>query len=283
MLTNFCIIIGTKKGATSSLYEYLRQHPKIAGGFIKEPNFFGNIKKWEKGLDWYQEQFVDYVSEEHNIGIDATTDYTQEGFIGIPERMKSTEYNFRFIYILRDPFDKIESQTHQFLIDRDTIRPIYECLDVRIVESANYYKQLKKYLKHFPKEHFLLIDFGRMKTDIDGVMKEATEFLNLSQFEYDTSYVHNLKSSAVGQSFKGYRLLRKILRNLRITPLIPQVMKDRVRSGLGKFGGKKIQEEEYRLSEAQKQHIAEMLQEDLVNLEQEFGFKNDHWKIFDYV
>lgn len=284
MLQNFCVIIGTKKGATSSLYEYLRQHPAIAGGFIKEPNFFGNIKKWEKGLDWYQNQFVDYNENESQIyGIDATTDYTQAGFIGVPERMKASGYNFKFIYILRDPFDKIESQTHQFLIDRDTIRPIYECLDVRIVESANYYKQLSKYLESFPKDQFYLVDFARMKTDINGVMNEITDFLGLPEHDYDTSYIHNLKSSAVGQSFKGYRLLRSVLRTFRVTPLIPQKAKDMVRSGLGKFGGKKIHKEKYILSEEQKGYIAKQLKEDLYKLEKEFGFKNEKWKVYDYV
>lgn len=265
------------------MYEYLRQHPKIVGGFIKEPNFFGNIKKWERGLQWYQNQFLDYDPEEHIYGLDASTDYTQEGFLDIPKRMKSTGWNFKLIYILRDPFEKIESQTHQFLIDRDTIRPIYECLDVRILESANYYKQLSKYLEHFSKDEILLIDFSRMKTDINGVMQEATEFLELPKYGYDTSYIHNLKSSAVGQSFKGYRLLRKVLRKLSITPLIPQEAKDKVRTGLGKFGGKNIEKEEYTLNEDQKKYVAEMMGEDLIALEKKFGFKNKNWKIFDYV
>lgn len=34
------IIIGTQKGGTSSLFEYLIQHPKVEGSFIKEVQFF---------------------------------------------------------------------------------------------------------------------------------------------------------------------------------------------------------------------------------------------------
>lgn len=282
MLKDFCVIIGTKKGGTSSLYEYLKQHPKIVGGFIKEPNFFGNIKKWEKGLQWYQKQFIDYDPDTHKFGLDATTDYTQEGFIGIPKRMKDTDFNFKFIYILRDPFDKIESQTHQFLIDRDTIRPIYECLDVRILESAKYYKQLSKYLEYFSKDQFMIVDFSRMKYDIEGVMGEITNFLGIPEFNYDTSYIHNLKSSAKGQSYRGYRLLRSILRKLSITPMIPQKLKDRVRKNLGNYGGKNIVEENYSLSEEQKEYVAKQLKEDIKSLEREFGFSNKNWKIFKY-
>lgn len=275
MLNNFCIIIGTKKGATSSLYEYIRQHPSIVGGFKKEPNYFGHIKNWEKGKEWYQRQFVGYKKEIHSYGIDATTDYTQEGFIDIPRRMKNSGFDFKFIYIIRDPFSKIESQTHQFLIDGDTIRPIYECLDTRIIESAKYCKQLEKYLEFFPREQFLLIDFDRIKNDLNNVMLEVNEFLELSDHEYDLSHIHNLKSSAIGQSFKGYRLLRTGLRRLKLTPLIPQIAKDKFRTILGKYGGRNVPRDAYTLTDRQKEFIlSEMgLEEDINRLEQKFGFK----------
>ena len=282
MLNKFCEIIGTKKGATSSLYEYIKQHPALVGGFKKEPNFFGNIKNWGKGLDWYQEQFVGYDASSHVYGLDGTTDYTQEGFLDIPKRMKESEYKFKFIYILRDPIDKIESQTHQFLIDGDSIRPIYECLDCRIVESANYYKQLKRYLECFSKDQILLVDFKRLNTDIDNLMQEITQFLDLPEFVYDTSYVHNLKNSAIGQSFRGYRALRNILRKFNITPLIPQLAKDKVRTILGKHGGKSIDKEAYTLNERQKSLIAKHLKNDIKKLKEEFNFNTNSWKLNDY-
>lgn len=275
----YCIIIGTKKGATSSLYEYIRQHPRVVGGFKKEPNFFGNIKNWEKGMKWYHEQFIGHDPDQHVYFLDGTTDYTQEGYINIPRRMKETGKDFKFIYILRDPFQKMESQTHQFLIDRDSIRPIYECLDVRIVESCKYHKQLSRYLEHFPKGDFLLLDFNALRSDIDSVMSKVTDFLGLEEFEYDTSHIHNLKRSAVGQSYRGYRILRQLLRTLRITPLIPQVVKDKFRQLLGRYGGKKIKEEDYRLTQEQKRFLKKELMQDVKRLEEEFGFDTSSWEL----
>lgn len=273
MLNKYCVIIGTKKGATSSLYEYLRQHPSIVGGFKKEPNFFGRIKNWDKGLSWYQSQFIGYNDKKHIYGIDATTDYTQEGFVDVPKRMKESGFDFKFIYILRNPFEKIESQTHQFLIDGDTKRPIYECLDSRIIDSVKYYKQLEKYTQFFSKDKFLLIDFERFKNDLENVMLEVTNFLELADYEYDLSHVHNLKSSAIGQSFKGYRLLRSVLRGMKLTPYIPQVIKDKFRTILGKYGGKNIPKEAYTLTERQKEIIYEEIKDDVSRLEHHFNFK----------
>ena len=275
----YCIIIGTKKGATSSIYEYIRQHPSVIGGFKKEPNFFGNIKNWQKGIRWYEEQFVGFDPDQHVWGLDATTDYTQEGFLNIPKRMYESGRDMKFIYILRDPFKKIESQTHQFLIDGDSIRPIFECIDVRIVESAKYFKQLSRYLKYFPKEQFLLLDFKRVSNDLDGVMKDISEFLKLESFNFDTEYHHNKKESAIGQSYKGYRALRSVLRKLRLTPLIPQIAKDRLRLGLGAMGTKKIDASEFTLTLEQKQYLKQELLEDAKLLEQEFNFDTSAWEI----
>jgi hypothetical protein len=282
MLKQLCVIIGTKKGATSSLYEYMRQNPAIVGGFIKEPNFFGNVKKWERGIQWYKDQFIGYDEDKHIYGLDATTDYTQDGFLDVPMRMKNSGFEFKFIYILRDPFDKIESQTHQFLIDGDSIRPIYECLDTRILESTKYFKQLAKYLEYFSKDQFLLVDFDRIKNETKIVLDEINRFLDLPEFQYDTSYIHNLKSSAIGQSNKGYRNLRGILRYLKVTPFIPQIVKDKVRGILGKVSLHKLQLSDYTLSERQKAYLADYLSDDLKNLEINFGFKNEHWKIYSY-
>src|SRR5690606_12331135 len=120
-----------------------------------------HINRWRKGVQWYQDQFIGYDCEKHLYGIDGTTDYTQDGFIDVARRIKESGFNFKFIYIVRNPFDKIESQTHQFLIDGDSIRPIYECLDSRIINSVKYYNQLEQYLEFFSKEQILVVNFDR--------------------------------------------------------------------------------------------------------------------------
>src|SRR5689334_10803239 len=49
------LIIGTQKGGTSSLYDYLGQHPQVRAAFLKEPRYFS---RWhEKGENWYRAHF----------------------------------------------------------------------------------------------------------------------------------------------------------------------------------------------------------------------------------
>src|SRR5690606_28916355 len=127
-------------------------------------------------------------------------DYSQAGFECVPQRMYSAFPDARIVYICRDPFDKMESQTHQFLIDGDTKSPITEGLDTRIVESLKYAAWLDRYLGFFPKEQVKVVSFGDFKPDPERVLSEVVEYLELGPFGFDASFVHNRKESALGQS-----------------------------------------------------------------------------------
>ena len=48
-------IIGTQKGGTSSLYDYLTEHPSIESCYSKEPSYFDRY--YERGLNWYKINF----------------------------------------------------------------------------------------------------------------------------------------------------------------------------------------------------------------------------------
>src|ERR1700760_4556328 len=51
-LTPTFLIIGVMKGGTTSLYEYLLQHPAVGGSEPKEVWFFNS--EYHRGLRWYQ-------------------------------------------------------------------------------------------------------------------------------------------------------------------------------------------------------------------------------------
>ena len=49
------IILGTQKGGTTSLYNYLSNHSKICVGSRREIHFFD--RNYEKGIYWYKNNF----------------------------------------------------------------------------------------------------------------------------------------------------------------------------------------------------------------------------------
>src|SRR5438552_358541 len=100
------MIVGAMKCGTTSLFSYLKQHPRIAGCETKEPDFFSI--HWSRGLDWYQGLWRPVQAGE--IALEASTSYTKlPDHPEVVERMLSTPWTFKLIYVVRDPLERIES------------------------------------------------------------------------------------------------------------------------------------------------------------------------------
>lgn len=66
MLPNF-LVIGAMKSGTTNLCHQMSLHPEIFFSEPKEPCFFSNDDRWQKGLSWYEVHF-DAVITEKAIG-----------------------------------------------------------------------------------------------------------------------------------------------------------------------------------------------------------------------
>lgn len=282
MNKQYCAIIGTKKGATTSLYEWLTQHHKVGKCFKKEPGFFSKDEEWEKGVSFFESLYSHNMNEFTHI-LDATTDYTQSGFEYVPERMFQLFPEAKIVYICRDPLDKMESQTHQFLIDGDTNKSIQVELNNSIIESLKYIEWLDLYAKFFHKSQIKVITFEQLKNFPSETLSEVTHFFGLPEFKYDTSFVHNKKNSALGQSYTAYRKVRSVLRFLKITPYIPQVWKDQLRTIIGKLGNKSIKKEDYTLCPEQAYYLSRLVEESVRRLEREWEIDTSNWRIWRYL
>ena len=108
-IDNFALIIGAMKAGTTSLFKYLSQHPEICACQEKEPNFFASDINWSKGLDWYQNLWK-WNQDLHKIALEASTFYTRLPEANAAERIAQIKAKFKFIYILRNPVERIESQ-----------------------------------------------------------------------------------------------------------------------------------------------------------------------------
>ena len=50
-------VIGVQKAGTTSLHDWLAQQPDICLPKLKETHFFTYQSRYEKGVDWYLDQF----------------------------------------------------------------------------------------------------------------------------------------------------------------------------------------------------------------------------------
>jgi hypothetical protein len=106
-----CIIIGTQKGGTSSLFSYLGQHPNIAPCYAtKEPHYFAD-HYWE-GVNSYRYYFPTVISKMAKggnlIGLEGSPDYMLDPHAAA--RAKALLPDLKVIVLLRNPIDRAYSQ-----------------------------------------------------------------------------------------------------------------------------------------------------------------------------
>lgn len=273
-IDNFALIIGAMKAGTTSLFKYLSQHPEICACQQKEPNFFASDTNWSKGLDWYQNLWK-WKPESHKIALEASTFYARLPEANAAERIAQLEAKkFKFIYILRDPVERIESQYNfSRTIEGGRDRDFYQIMPICIAFSK-YAMQLDEYYKRFPAEDILLLYFEDLKSQPNEVVKKVCEFLNVdasSNFQ-DLGEVKNptVVESPLLYSIKSNKKLHNFLRST-----FPRNLRMLVTNPL-KSTNKK---DKFKLSPEQREFVLSELEEDLQKLKEEYGVAIERWSL----
>lgn len=227
------LVIGAMKAGTSSLHDYLNQHPDIFMSEKKELDFFVEERAWKNGIDWYKKQFgcsdVIYKGE-------SSQDYSKcHWWPGVPSRIKSVlGDNVKFIYIIRNPMDRIYS--HYSEMQAQNCAPanledyIMQDMDENeIVQTSCYGKQIKEYLKHYDKKHFYFSSLECLRADKLGVLNEICEFLGVSYFteDIDLNYIKNASEFKRTQNVIG-----KYLNNASWMKQLKLLMPDKMKNHL---------------------------------------------------
>ena len=202
-LPNF-LIVGAAKCGTSSLHNYLNQHPDIfmptftdEGLKVKEPRFLIKEKVQErlpKGI-WNYEDYkslFDNVTNEIAIG-ESTVLYLYYYNEAIKNIKKYLGENVKIIIMLRNPIDRAFSaylfasrtpQENQIFkealmnarkrFDKDeTLSPM-----ILYKELGLYYKMVKAYMESFKDVHIVLYDNFILQTDLE--VRRVFDFLNIT-------------------------------------------------------------------------------------------------------
>jgi hypothetical protein len=276
MIDNFALIIGSMKSGTTSLFSYLEQHPEIARCSEKEPDFFLTNRNWDKGFDWYQGLW-NWNPSQHKIALEGSVNYTKiPNFPNAAEKIATIDANFKFIYIMRDPIERIESHymhnyfkgrnvTHGFASDR--IKDHY-------INASRYAKQIDEYYCRFPAENILLLNFEDLKAQPFEVVRRVCGFLNIDpSYEFqalDTIY-HSTSEKRIANP------LRRSLANIELLHSITKLIPPQQKKFLQNLTSRKAQK--IKLSPEQRHFVLTELREDLQKLSTKYGVDISRWNV----
>src|ERR671912_401234 len=217
-MPNF-FIVGAQKAGTTSLYQYLNQHPQVYMSPIKEPFFFdhemdskGEVVRREfeghrqpprfTNIEEYSTLF-EGVRGEKAIG-EATPLYIYAP--GTAERIERYAPGAKSIALLRNPADRAYSA---FLYAvRMGVEPLTDFAQALREEPLRvrdgwhyvfhyrsrglYYRQLKSYYEVFGRERLGVWLYEDLREDPAGVTRGVFRFLEVDDtFAPDTSSKHN--------------------------------------------------------------------------------------------
>lgn len=271
VLPNF-MIIGAPKAGTTTLFHYLAEHPQVAMGRIKEPNFFSfdadspppedraSQRRYErsiKTIDEYRELF------QHSNGAAAIGESSANYLAneGAAARIRRLLPDVKLIAILRNPADRAYSAYWMDVRKGYERRSFEESIRdwenqgesaSRFITEGFYHEQLSRYRQHFDASQILVLLMDDLKRDALDVMRRVHRFLEIDEnYVPDTSVRHNQggvpKSALVERMlFAGWakRLVprplvgpaRKLVVNLRgINRKRPEKMTSQMRLHLGRI------------------------------------------------
>lgn len=281
-INNFCLIIGAMKSGTTSLFNYLSQHPQVAPCRYKEPHFFEKSKNFNKGFNYYQSLW-NWNPKIHKIALEATPAYTKfthpktlNAAENIFQLQAATNTNYKFIYIMRNPIDRVESHCNHLRIQKGNFEQNIAEIDNWIIDASKYAMQIAEYYKRFDKDSILLLNFCDLRSNPADIVKQVCQFLNIDHnYEFkNLNTIHNNSAEKVKINLLGYSFIRK---TEFIKSLISVLPGDTRRKARILFGNKT--KNQVYLSPEQKEYILKELQDDLLQLKYDYQVNINSWGI----
>jgi hypothetical protein len=217
------LILGAGKSGTTSLDNYLSEHPQIFMSPVKEPNFFAylNHKADDFDIQESRQHFLESVTtfdayfdlftaakENQLLGETSNTYlYGQRSLESIKEHLP----NAKLIVIFRQPAERLYSRYLHLARENQLPTPDFEsCLDNTsiwwkrpdLINEGFYYKHLSRFYAAFPADQIKVFLFEDLKNP-EQLFTSLFDFLGVDRsFRPATDVVYN-QSGFVKNQFKN--------------------------------------------------------------------------------
>ena len=198
------MIIGTQRGGTTSLYQYLVAHPDIGRAYRKEIHFFDRY--FDNGIDWYLAHFP--VRGEHQIVGEASPFYVFHS--DVPRRILTVAPQAKFILLLRNPVDRAYSQYHmkvergletlsfaeaiarepeRLAVSNDPLDPAWR--HHSYLARGLYVDQIRRWFDCFPRDRFSIVKSEEFYVEPVRILHQTQEFLGVRPHSPGMFKVHH--------------------------------------------------------------------------------------------
>ena len=179
------LIVGGMKCGSSSLRNYLMQHPKVTM-LPAEGNFFNMGHTDTLDLRHYRDRFLKLDPHQRTLWGEKTVDYSY--FPDIPKKIHQANPDVKLIWIFRDPIKRTYSNYwHEYKRGEEWLtfkQAIYE-EDIRKItnpihaykEKSLYSHHVKRFLEYFSIDQMHFILFEEMIKQHHSVFVEVLRFL----------------------------------------------------------------------------------------------------------
>jgi len=179
-LPNF-MLIGASRCGTTNMARLLGAHPDVFMSDPKELFFFSHHRNYGKGLDYYSGIFRRGLSCERRG--EATTDYGDIlQFPWVIERIWRDIGDCDFIYMVRDPFERIESEWSLARADGRTELDLSEAVTKmpELIGACHYLNTVRCYRKQFGHDRLHVVFLEDFKVDPKREAKACFKFLGVN-------------------------------------------------------------------------------------------------------
>lgn len=207
------LLIGIQKAGTTSLFNYLAQHPAIESPLRKEVHYFD--VRYERGERWYRAHFPPESTIGRTLTGEASPAYLF--YPGVEHRVAALVPEAKFIVLLRDPVRRAYSHYQQSCrkgferlsfadamaaeakrlaepgepLLRDRVSGTVALRKQSYLIRGHYADQLRKWFAVFPRERFLILKSEAMFADPQATCDRVFEFLGLPPYSLRSVEIHN--------------------------------------------------------------------------------------------
>lgn len=202
------LVVGTQKGGTTSLYNYLIRHPRVARAATKEVHFFD--RHFHRGADWYRGHFPSALRRAVSARLagsplrtlEASPCYLMHG--PAPRRVAALMPEARIVVLLRDPVARAYSHYNHRVsrgVERRSFAAVVEeelaagapfdlpatdaewdsCRykELSVLSRGMYLEQLLRWEACIPPERLLVLTSEELSRHTPAAYARILEFLGL--------------------------------------------------------------------------------------------------------